>query len=247
MLAAVVLSCLVSACASALLCALAGEKLLAKLSLPLSLAATGFLLALSLGHILPEAFEGADPPHQVALALLGGVIFMCALEMLLTSGHSHTCERSANADALAEGGAGLLAGSFIHTFCDGAIIAAAYISNFEVGLAATLAVLTHEIAHELGDYAVMLSLGMSRRAAYCVNVTAGAGCLTGGLAAYGVIRSFDFLLQYALALCAASFIYVALSDLLPRLRHGATRNQALSRLLLIILGAALCLLLAGHE
>ncbi len=242
MLPLIAASCGASSCAAALLCAAAGPRVIGKAAQPLSLAAAGFITALAFSHIIPEAFEGGDP-HALGLLMLIGVLALHAAESFIGSGgHGHD-----HHGAMSEGGSGILAGTFLHTLCDGVVIAASYMSDVHVGLAMTLAVLSHEIPHEIGDYAVLVSLGMSRSRAYCVNAAAFIGTMTGGLCAYFVISGFDNLLPYALALSGASFLYVALSDLLPRFRahDGFKRNAA--RLILILAGVVLCLLIASHD
>ena len=238
----IAVSCAASPCAAALWCAAAGHRVIGKAAQPLSLAAAGFITALALSHIIPEALESGDP-HALGLVMLIGVLALYAAESFIGSaGHDH-----GHHGAMSEGGAGILAGTSMHTLCDGVVIAASYMSNPHVGVAMTLAVLSHEIPHEIGDYAVLVSLGMSRSRAYCVNAAAFLGTMAGGLAAYFVISGFDNLLPYALALSGASFLYVALSDLMPRFRarDGFKRNAA--RLILILAGVALCLLIASHD
>jgi zinc and cadmium transporter len=239
MLALIAASCGVSSCVSALVCAAAGKRFNSAFALPLSLVAAGFLTALAFGHILPEAFEGGDP-HVLGALMLAGVLALYCIESLIGSfGHEH--------GAMSEGGTGILAGTFLHTVCDGVVIALSYMSDIHVGIAMTVAVLSHEVAHEIGDYAVLVSLGMSRSRAYCVNAAAFCGSVLGGLLAYFVISGFEHLLPYALALSGASFIYVALSDLLPRFRAHNTLKANLAKIALIVLGAGLCLLIASHE
>ncbi len=242
MLPLIAVSCAASPCTAALLCAAAGHRVIGKAAQPLSLAAAGFITALALSHIIPEAFEGGDP-HALGLVMLIGVLALYAAESFIGSaGHDH-----GHHEAMSEGGAGILAGTFLHTICDGVVIACSYMSDIHVGIAMTVAVLSHEIAHEIGDYAVLVSLGMSRGRAYCVNAAAFLGSMAGGLAAYFVISGFDNLLPYALALSGASFLYVGLSDLLPRFRaHDGFRRNA-ARLILILAGVALCLLIASHD
>lgn len=235
-------SCALAPALSALLCALTGGRLLGRLAAPVATLAAGFILALGLGHILPEAMEDLDA-HVGGLFALGAVLVLAVLEILLTSGsHDHGAHR-----ALRDGGGALLTGSALHTLCDGVVIASAYLSDPHVGMAVTLAILCHETPHELGDYALMLNLGMSRRNAFCVCLTALCGTVLGGLVTALVMRGFSELLPYALAVSASTFIYVALCDLLPRLRREGTRAQRAGRCALLLLGAALCLLLTMHE
>ena len=238
-------SCALSPCLSALLCYFLGRQNLLRLSTPLSLLATGFILALGLGHILPEACEQAEA-HEIGLTALIAVLTLAGMEMFLGTKKTHRHESGVHG-ALSHGGAALLAGTLMHTLCDGVIIVSAYLADLHVGMAVTLAVIMHEVAHELGDYALMLALGMTPKAAYSVNLTALAGSLTGGVCALAVFTGFESLLPYALAISSSSFIYVALSALLPRLKITENKLKALQHFALIILGAVLCLLLTAHE
>ncbi len=241
-------SCALSPCLSALLCALSGSRILPRIAPVLSLIAAGFILALGLGHVLPEAMEHSET-HYIGLTALIAVLALTLFEMMFSSKHQHDgqCHHSQNARALAQGGAALISGTVLHTLCDGVIIASAYMSDINVGMAVTLAVIMHEIAHEVGDYALMLSLGMTKKGAFIINIAALSGTLAGAIAAMLLLSGFEELLPYALAMSAASFIYVSLSDLLPRLRKAGTAPQALLRFSLVLAGAILCLLLASHD
>lgn len=242
MLTLILISCGISSCISALLCFAAGSCLTVRLSAPLSLFALGFITALGFGHIIPEAFEGGDP-HILGMVILITVLTLYFVENLLGSSHKHSHDHS----AMSEGGSGILAGTFLHTICDGVVIACSYMSDLHVGIAMTIAVLSHEIAHEIGDYAVLVSLGMTPRHAYCVNAAAFTGSITGGLMAYFVISGYTSLLPFALAISGASFIYVALCDLMPRYRAHDGFKRNLTRLALIVAGAVICLLIASHD
>lgn len=243
-IACILLACALAPVVSALICALSGKAFIEKASLPLSLIATGFILALGLGHVLPEAMEEANDPHLIGLTSLVAILVLTFFEMMFSPRDDHSAHHHG---ALEHGGAALLIGSFLHTACDGVIIASAFISDPHVGMAVTAAVIMHEIPHEVGDYALMLTLGMSKRQAFCVNLTALTGTLIGATVALIILHGFEELLPFVLAISASSFIYVALSDVLPRLRIGKNRLRVFYRFALIVLGVALSLLLASHD
>lgn len=243
-IAYVTLACITAPLLAALLCAASGKGFIEKSSLPLSLVAAGFILALGLGHVLPEAMEAYEEPHAIGITALCAILILTLFEMLFAP-HEHGSSKPHG--ALGQGGAALLSGSFLHTVCDGVVIASAFMSDPHVGIAVTAAVIMHEIPHEVGDYALMITLGMSKKGAFCVNATALSGSLIGAGIALAVLHGFEHLLPFVLAVSAASFMYVALSDILPRLRAGKNRLRSLCRFVLIALGAILSLLLAAHD
>ena len=107
------------------------------------------------------------------------------------------------------------------------VIAGAFIVDPLVGVLATLAVMAHEIPHEVGDFMILLNAGFTRRRAFFFNLVSGSAAVAGGVIGYFVLEHVQGLLPYALAIAAASFIYIALSDLLPEMmRRSRLREVA---------------------
>ena len=136
----------------------------------------------------------------------------------------------------------MLIGDAFHNFADGVLIAAAFVVDVELGLAATLAVIAHEIPHEVGDFMILLNAGFTKRRAFVVNLVAGAAAVAGGVIGYFVLDTLRLLLPYALAIAAASFIYIALSDLLPEMMRRSSLRQSLPEVLLVLAGVLIAAL-----
>lgn len=149
--------------------------------------------------------------------------------------------------ALAQGGAPILAGSLFHSLCDGIVIASAFMVDFHVGVAITAAILAHELPQQLSNYVLMLSLGMSRLQGYLVNLVALLGSVTGGLIFAQILKQAEQLLPFALAVAAGSFMYVALSDILPRLNRPESKRLMVINYTYLILGAVLAMFLSHHH
>jgi zinc and cadmium transporter len=200
--------------------------------------AVGALLGVSTLAILPSALEQL-PATRVLGTLLLGILLFFFLEKLVLWRHCHTHDCEVHDGAVLP----VLVGDAFHNFVDGAVVAAAVLTSVPLGISTALAVAAHEIPQEVGDFAILLHAGYSRRRALLLNVlSAGAS----GLGAIAACISFDLLprmLPYFLALAAASFLYVAMADLIPGLHRGRTDAGSMRQILLIGAGIASMLVL----
>ena len=200
--------------------------------------AVGALLGVSTLAILPSALEQL-PATRVLGTLLLGILLFFFLEKLVLWRHCHTHDCEVHDGAVLP----VLVGDAFHNLVDGAVVAAAVLTSVPLGISTALAVAAHEIPQEVGDFAILLHAGYSRRRALLLNVlSAGAS----GLGAIAACISFDLLprmLPYFLALAAASFLYVAMADLIPGLHRGRTDAGSMRQILLIGAGIASMLVL----
>ena len=132
-----------------------------------------------------------------------------------------------------------LMGDSIHNFCDGIIIAAAFLVDVRLGVVTSLAIIAHEIPQEVGDYVVLLNAGFSRGKALFYNALSGLAAVVGGVLGYYVVGPWEALFPYLLVVAASSFIYVAVADLIPQLQHRLALRATLAQL--AWLGAGLLL------
>ena len=130
----------------------------------------------------------------------------------------------------------MILGDSIHNFCDGIIIAAAFLADTRLGVVTSLAIIAHEIPQEVGDYIVLLNAGFSRAKALLFNALSGLAAVVGGVVGYFVVGPWQALFPYLLVIAASSFIYVAVADLIPQLQHRLTLKETVAQL--IWLGAA---------
>ena len=111
----------------------------------------------------------------------------------------------------------LLIGDSFHNFIDGVVIAAAFITSIPFGVATSLAVIAHEVPQEIGDFGVLLESGYSKKKAFIYNLLSSVSTLPGAIIAYFYLKTSQVIIPYILALSAASFIYIAIADLIPSL------------------------------
>jgi zinc and cadmium transporter len=225
---------------------------------PLVSFAVGALLGAVFLELLPHALEhGAT--QRVMLTVLIGLLLFFLLEKLVLWRHSHleaeslTEGASASSTETARGharahrhgfdggrsGLMILIGNSVHSFCDGIVIAASFIADFTLGTTTALAIVAHAIPQQVGDFAVLLHSGYTRRRAFAYNLATGAATLAGGIAGYAALASMQEVLPTVLALAAASLLYVAVADLIPSLHRHPSPGDTVRQLALIGVGIAI--------
>ena len=193
--------------------------------------ATGTLLGAAFLGLLPHAMSYAQPTPVLAV-VLAGIIGFFVLEKIVVWRHCHDgeCEVHGRAGAL------ILVGDAFHNFVDGVTIAAAFIASIPVGIATGLAILAHELPQEVGDFAILLESGYTRRQAILYNILSGLSTFPGALLAYFLLTAMQRLIPYVMAISAASFIYIAIADLIPSLHHKSELKQAIRQFIFILAG-----------
>jgi zinc and cadmium transporter len=195
--------------------------------------AVGALLGVALLALLPEALVTL-PTTIVFPTLLAGILVFFVLEKLVLLRHCHTDECQVHGSTAPL----VLIGDAFHNFIDGAIISAAVLSSVPLGVNTAIAVAAHEIPQEVGDFAILLAAGYSRRRAMLLNLVSGLSGLAGALLAYGAVEIVPAMRPYVLAFSSASLIYIAMSDLIPDLHRGQREASGVRQVALIAAGIA---------
>lgn len=139
-----------------------------------------------------------------------------------------------------------LAADFTHNFTDGLAIGASYLAGSNVGMVTTVAILLHEVPHEIGDFAILIKSGCSKKKAMYLQLTTAVGALAGNvLALLGTSASSS---PWILPFTAGGFIYIATVSVIPELLESSTKLvQSLKEILALLLGVFLMVLITFFE
>lgn len=229
--------------------------------------AIGALLTVAFLSLIPQAFEevGVEQFQTLSGTILGGILIFFVLEKLLIWRHCHvgSCEahgEDSHAEHTHHGGQShnhhqrqvgmlVIVGDSIHNFVDGVLIGAAFLTDPKLGIVTSLAVATHEIPQEVGDFAILLQSGYQRGKALFYNILASLTTVLGGILAYFCLAGLHDILPYFLALAASSFIYIAVADLIPSLHHKTDIKTSTQQIVIILAGVLLIYYLhqAAHQ
>jgi zinc and cadmium transporter len=226
--------------------------------------ATGALLGAALLGLIPHAVEGAGMAnvHEVGIALIAGIALFFVLEKFLLWRHCHDdhCAEHPLGDEHAHhghnhaheqarkkaSGALVLIGDALHNVLDGVLIAAAFLTDVHLGIVTALAIMAHEIPQEVGNFAVLLHSGVSRRRALVLNLLTSLTAVIGGVVGFFALEQALRALPFALAVAASSLLYVAVADLIPGLHRRVDARSGVTQVLLIGLGIALIAFAERH-
>ena len=220
--------------------------------------AVGVMLTFALVDLWPESLHlGLDPEDAGIVMLLGLLAFFMLEKAALwrhdhqhlhrqLHGHLHSHQKGMDVSRAALSTtppraqpqvALIVLGDGLHNFVDGILIAAAFLADPALGWATSLAVLAHEIPQEISDFMVLLNAGVTRRRALLLNTLSGFAAVAGGVVGYFVLQQAQALVPYALVVSAASFIYIAVADLVPALHEQRERSDWAIQGVLLVLGS----------
>jgi zinc and cadmium transporter len=209
-----------------------------KRALPgLSSYAAGTLLGAAFLGMLPQALEALPITRALETVLIGLICFF-VLEKVVLWHHCHeeSCEAHEAAGPL------LLLGDAFHNFIDGVVIAAAFLVSVPLGLGTSLAVIAHEIPQEVGDLAVLLHGGYEKRRAFALNLLSSLTTIPGALLGFFALDAARHIVPYVIALSAASFIYIAVADVVPSLHRQRELRQGVVQIAALLAGIGTLLL-----
>jgi zinc and cadmium transporter len=214
--------------------------------------AVGALLGAVFIDLLPEALAQGSV-NRVMTAMLGGMLAFFLLEKFVLWRHVHDAPFDESASAArhddeafpSRPGLMIVIGNSVHNLCDGIAIAASFVADYRLGVTTTIAIVSHAIPQQVGDFAVLVHSGYARKRAFAINLITAGATLVGGLAGYAMLASTQQILPTVLALAAASLLYVAVADLIPGLHRHVEPEHIAQQAALIAAGIATVALLGS--
>jgi len=211
----------------------------AALPATVAFAAGSMLGAVFLG-LLPHALEHRSAA-QVLPWTLGGIIAFFILERFLLWRHCHV-DQCAFHGRTAEM---ILVGDALHNLIDGIVLAVSWNASPALGLSATVAIVAHEIPQEIGDFAILLDAGWSRRKALFWTLLSARPTMAGAIAGWWFLETMIPAVPSLMAVAAAGFLYVAVADILPGLHQRRPEERRWLQIPLMLAGVAVIVLCHG--
>ncbi len=205
--------------------------------------AVGALLGDAFIHLIPEVFKNSSNPLSVSLLIILGILLFFIIEKFL---HWHHHEDDTGENHIHPVGKLILFSDGFHNLIDGIIIGVSFLISVPIGIATATAVFLHEIPQEIGDFAVLIHSGYSKKRALWLNFISALMAVVGVFIALIFGNIAEIFSLWILPIGAGGFIYVALADLIPELQKTKEIKYSFFQILNVSLGilamAALVLL-----
>lgn len=194
--------------------------------------AAGALLAAVFLDLLKEGLHQANPDTVLLSAVIGILLFFFAERLLHWFHHHHQHEDEKDATTSL-----IITGDIIHNALDGVAIAAAFLVSIPTGIVTTIAVASHEIPQEIGDFGLLLHKGMVKKKVLLVNVLSALATTAAALITFALGSSEELPIGVLLGLSAGFLLYIAMSDVIPEIHENASKKKILdAQPLLLLLG-----------
>lgn len=213
------------------------EELLRKYIFLFVSLAVGALLGGAFLHLIPESYEAIESEAIVGALIISGLFLFFAFEKFL-HWHHHE-DDTAEHDHIHPVGTLILVSDALHNFIDGIVIGASFMVSIPVGIAATVAVMIHEIPQEIGDFAVLLHAGYTRSKALWYNFLSALTAVLGTVVVFVVGNTIEPITVWILPIAAGGFLYIAVADLIPELNKTHSGKHSIAQFAVIALGVAL--------
>ena len=203
---------------------LSSEKLSSKLVKYGTPFAAGVLLMVGFRDLLPEGIE--EEGTEVLNAALAAVIIFFLIEKGFKSFHHHHEEDKAEKRNTTQGWLFVI-GDIFHNLIDGISLGGAFLLGRDTGLLATVALVSHDIPLEVGEFGNQLRVGFTKKQTIIRNILSGSTTVIGAVLTYQIGGDLDIPMGYLYGGIAGFFIYIALSDIVPTIHSSEKARYGL--------------------
>ena len=217
------------------------DKILRKILTFLVSFAVGGLFGDAFIHLIPDSFEKLGNNMATSLLLLTGIFIFFILEKFIHWRHCHVPTSESHPHPLV---ALNFIGDAAHNLIDGMVIGASYFISIPLGLTTTLAIVLHEIPHEIGNFGIFIHAGLSPKKAITLNFFTALFSFLGAIITLVAASHAQIFALALLPITAGGFIYVAGSDLVPELHHEVEASTSIYQFISIMAGILMLALLA---
>jgi zinc and cadmium transporter len=205
------------------------QKTLGKIIIVLVAFSAGALLSGAFFHLLAESLQTLGAMEAFGYLMVGFVVFFM-VERFLHWHHCHDGHCNEHQFTYL-----IMVGDGIHNIIDGLVIAASFFVGVPFGVLTTALIIAHEIPQELGDFAIMVYGGFSRKKALAFTFLAQLTAVIGGIAGF-ILGGLGGFVPFLLPFTAGGFIYIAASDLVPELHKESSLKKAMISFTFFVLG-----------
>ena len=212
----------------------------------------GFFISIAIGallgdafiHIIPEIMESDMNTNLVSILIISGILLFFIIEKFI---HWHHHGEDKEEEHIHPVGKLILFTDGFHNLIDGAIIGASFLVSIPLGIATTLAVILHEIPQEIGDFAVLIHSGYSKKKALLFNFLSASAAFIGLFIVFIFGNIIDGASTWFMPIAAGGFIYIAVADLIPELHKTKNVKHSIIQIIIIALGILAMLALTLME
>lgn len=195
--------------------------------------AIGALLGDAFIHIIPEAYKSNLSTNTVGLLIITGILLFFIIEKFI---HWHHHGEDKDEEHIHPVGKLVLFTDGFHNMIDGIIIGASFLVSPHVGIATTIAVILHEIPQEIGDFAVLVHSGYTKKRALWLNFLSALASVLGLIFIFIFGNVINDSVIWFIPIAAGGFIYIAVADLIPELHKTKNIKHSIIQIGIIMIG-----------
>jgi zinc and cadmium transporter len=184
--------------------------------------AAGVLLMAAFRDLLPHGVE--DYGIGTLNATLSAIILFFLIEKGFGNFHHHHEEHLGSTNSNTAQGWLFLIGDLFHNTIDGIALGTAFLINISTGMIATIALVSHDIPLEVGEFGIQLRSGFTKRQIIIRNLVSSSTILIGATIAFQFGETIEVTIGYLYGAIAGFFIYIALSDIVPTIHSSENKR-----------------------